>query len=56
MAVGAYDADSPVASIPKSDVRPTDVTLIFLVPQGGTLKELDYQGKRLAPLNASVAP
>jgi hypothetical protein len=55
MAVGAYDADAGVSSIPATaEVRPTDVTLIFLVPQGSTLKELDYQGKRLTPLNASV--
>jgi hypothetical protein len=52
MAVGAYDADAGVAAIPTTpEVRPTDVTLIFLVPDGVTLKELDYQGKRLAPLN-----
>jgi uncharacterized membrane protein required for colicin V production len=55
MAVGAYDADAGVTEIPKTpDVRPTDVYLIFLVPDGVTLKELDYQGKRLTPLNKSV--
>jgi hypothetical protein len=36
-------------------VRPTDVWLIFLVPDSSTLKELDYQGKRITPLNKSVA-
>jgi hypothetical protein len=56
MAVGAYDADAGESSVPTTpEVRPTDVWLIFLVPDTATLKELDYQGKRLTPLNASVA-
>jgi hypothetical protein len=53
MAVGAYDADAGVSTIaPTAEVRPTDVYLIFLVPDGVTLKELDYQGKRITALNA----
>jgi uncharacterized membrane protein required for colicin V production len=55
MAVGAYDSDAGVASIAAvPEVRPTDVWLIFLVPNSANLKELDYQGKRLASLNAAV--
>ena len=56
MMVGAYDSDAGVSSLPSTpEVRPTDVWLIFLVPDSSTLKELDYQGKRITPLNKSVA-
>jgi hypothetical protein len=56
MLVGAYDADAGVSSIPSvPEVRPTDVWLIFVVPDAATLKELDYQGKRITPLNKNVA-
>jgi hypothetical protein len=56
MMVGAYDSDAGISSIPSTpEVRPTDVWLVFLVPDTATLKELDYQGKRIVPLNASVA-
>jgi hypothetical protein len=55
MALGAYDSSAPVPSIPKAqDVRPTDVWLLYLVPASATLKELDYQGKRLTPINKSI--
>jgi hypothetical protein len=56
MMVGAYDSDAGVSSLPSTpEVRPTDVWLIYLVPDSSTLKELDYQGKRITPLNKSVA-
>jgi hypothetical protein len=55
MAVGAYDADAGVTAIsPTAEVRPTDVYLIFLVPDGANLKELDYRGKRITALNAAA--
>jgi hypothetical protein len=55
MAVGVYDSDAGVNAIPPTaGVRPTDVYLIFLVPDGVSLKELDYQGKRITALNAAA--
>jgi hypothetical protein len=55
MVVGAYNAEGGVTSIPKtSEVRPTDLWLVFLVPESAELKELDYQGKRLKSLNKSI--
>jgi uncharacterized membrane protein required for colicin V production len=55
VAIGKYDSETPIDAFAKADgVRPTDVILIYLVPSGTNLTELDYQGKRLATLNKSI--
>ncbi len=54
--VGSYDSGgSPLAiDIPSGNTRPTDVWLLFLVPDGATMKELDFAGHRLASINQKV--
>jgi hypothetical protein len=54
--VGTYDwTGSPLAvEIPSGTTRPTDVWLLFLVPDGTMVKELDFSGRRLVSINQRV--
>ena len=52
MMAAAYQSDGPTPTVPpEADARPTDVWLMFNVANGQPLKELDYQGRIIAPLN-----
>jgi hypothetical protein len=53
--VAVYDADQDVSDTPREDGRPTDVFIMFLVPEGTSLTELTFEGKRVTTLKQDVS-
>ena len=52
MLVAQYDFGKPLTSIAgPEDFRPTDITLLYLVPKGTDLKSLDYKEEPMRPVN-----
>lgn len=52
--VGRYDYREAVGDIAKSDSRPTDIWIVFVVPDGVPLQELRLGTTRLAAVNLTV--
>ncbi len=54
--VAKYDASGATPDVTGSpdDGRPTDVWIAFLVPSGTHLKQLNFNGKSIAPLDQAV--
>jgi hypothetical protein len=52
--VARYDADADVNELSPEEGHPIEVTLAFLVPEGTKLKELLFDGKRVAPVTQQV--
>ena len=51
MLAAIYDFNKPAASLPDAQgFKPTDITLLYLVPTGTELKSLDYKEDPLRPL------
>ncbi len=46
--VGAYDSGNAVTTIAKDEGIPTDVTILFLVPDNTQLKALNYKGNKIS--------
>jgi uncharacterized membrane protein required for colicin V production len=52
MLAAAYDSNKPATSIAgPEDFRPTDITLIYLVPKGVEIKSFDFKEEPLRPVN-----
>jgi hypothetical protein len=52
--VGRFDANLPVTDVPRSEGRPTDVWIAFIVPQNSALREFRYNGQRVRSLDQQV--
>lgn len=53
--VARYNAEAQVSDLPTSgETRPTDLWLIFVVPENSTIKELRFAGKRIKSLDQPV--
>jgi len=52
--VARYDSVLQVNDVPRSEGRPTDVWIAFLVPQNSTLREFRFNGKRIKALDQQV--
>jgi len=52
MLAAAYDSNKPATSIAgPEEFRPTDITLIYLVPKGVEIKSFDFKEEPLRPVN-----
>ncbi len=52
-AVGAWNALSPVAAIERTDGRPTDVYLLFVMPQGARPTAITWKGNVLRQIDTA---
>jgi len=52
--IAKYDPENQLSSLPTNEGRPTEVTLIFVVPENTTLKEFRIDGKLIKTINQEV--